>query len=141
MVTGPVSLDAFRGNWHLQREIRDHFAGQVITGEGSAQFEPDGTGGLVYEETLRLTVPGQTGMTGTRKYLWQGHDQHVQVLFADRSPFHAIHLEDMASKDTHHCPPDLYEGQYDFSRWPVWQARWRVSGPRKDYLMVTVFRR
>ncbi len=134
-------MDAFSGTWQVQRQIRDRAAGQVISGAGSARFTPDGADRLIYDEELVLDVPGQTAITGTRRYLWHGVGQQVQVLFADGTPFHAIRLEDPFSADTHHCAPDLYEGRYDFSQWPRWDARWRVSGPRKDYLMVTTFTR
>jgi hypothetical protein len=30
--------------------------------------------------------------------------------------------------------------RYDFRDWPRWQAEWRVTGPRKDYGIVTRFR-
>ena len=40
----------------------------------------------------------------------------------------------------HDCPPDSYRVRYDFRAWPRWQAEWRVTGPRKDYGIVSRFR-
>ena len=40
----------------------------------------------------------------------------------------------------HDCPPDTYRVRYDFRAWPRWQAEWRVTGPRKDYGIVSRFR-
>jgi hypothetical protein len=62
------------------------------------------------------------------------------VLFADGRFFHRFDAEDPAPAAAHDCPPDLYRVRYDFRPWPRWQAEWRVTGPRKDYAMVSRYR-
>ena len=41
----------------------------------------------------------------------------------------------------HWCDPDTYKVRYDFREWPLWRAEWRVTGPRKDYVMRSVYTR
>ena len=63
----------------------------------------------------------------------------IAVFFADGRAFHRfVPAADTVEAD-HWCDPDTYKVRYDFSRWPVWQAEWRVTGPRKDYVMQSVY--
>lgn len=140
-MTEPKTLDAFVGPWRISRRIEDHRAGQILTGAGRVVFHPDGQGGLIHDEEVTLDLPGQGPITGTRRYLWQAERAGVQVLFADGKPFHRIAFGQATSADKHFCAPDQYDGAYDFAHWPVWEARWTVSGPRKDYRMLTRFQR
>ena len=137
----PLSLADFLGDWRLDRRIEDALAGQVNEGEGRACLSADGGGGLVYHETLRLRPPGQTPLTGTRRYLWRQQGQSIAVLFDDGRPFHGIALGRDQSRDVHDCPPDRYAVRHDFGQWPEWRVEWRVRGPRKDYAMWTACRR
>jgi hypothetical protein len=63
------------------------------------------------------------------------------VLFEDGRFFHRFDAEDPLPGASHACAPDAYRVRYDFRAWPRWEAAWRVSGPRKDYAMVTRYSR
>ena len=79
-------------------------------------------------------------MEARRVYLWRDAEPGaVAVTFDDGRPFHQFDLT--GGEARHACPPDTYRVRYDFSEWPVWTARWRVTGPRKDYLMTSRYRR
>ena len=41
----------------------------------------------------------------------------------------------------HDCLPDFYEVSYNFTHWPEWRSIWRVRGPKKDYTMISDYRR
>ncbi|KUJ80715.1 hypothetical protein AVO45_06695 [Ruegeria marisrubri] len=139
-MTRTAALADFVGDWRLTRRIDDARTGQVALAEGLARFVPSATG-LIYDETLRLKLPGQAPMTATRRYLWQADGDGIAVLFDDGRPFHRIALGEEAWEDTHWCAPDNYRGSYDFGDWPRWISRWAVTGPRKEYFMVTTYDR
>ena len=61
------------------------------------------------------------------------------VDYADGRPFHEF--DPARPRAAHWCDPDDYRVRYDFTRWPLWRAEWEVRGPRKDYLMMTDYRR
>lgn len=137
----PRELGDFAGAWAVSRRVDDRLAGQVVQAEGQVVLKPGDGGDLIYDEVLSLHIPGRAAMKATRRYLWRSDDEGIRVCFDDGRFFHRITLGAAESADTHDCPPDLYAGRYDFSRWPHWSAEWKVSGPRKDYVMTTVFMR
>lgn len=136
----PLALADFAGLWRLDRRIEDAREARTLIVEGRAEIAPDGQGGLIYDETVTMHLPEGGPLTGTRRYLWRPDANAIAVLFEDGRPFHRIVLGGSQSRDSHDCAPDRYDGQYDFSRWPDWQARWAVRGPRKTYVMVTRLR-
>ncbi|WP_171130127.1 DUF6314 family protein [Ruegeria sp. HKCCA6707] len=136
----PTGLTDFEGRWALTRLIRDERAGQVVQADGEAELRP-GSGGLIYNETVTLRIPGQPEMTGTRRYFWRAAEGGIAIYFDDDRYFHALTLGRPHEKDHHDCPPDSYDAEYDFTGWPRWSVRWTVSGPRKSYEMETEFTR
>ena len=101
-------------------------------------FAPE-AGGLRYHERGDLILPGGQRMAGERRYLWRAQGTQIAVDFDDGRPFHVF---DPADPRAHHaCPPDSYDVRYAFGDWPRWQAMWRVQGPRKDYVMESLFAR
>ncbi len=135
----PRHLRDFAGAWSLSRDIHDRRAGQTAQGEGQAVLTPDAEG-LVYDETIRLHLPGQAPLEGRQRYLWRSVADGIAVLFGDGRAFHAIALGDAGPEAAHWCDPDQYDVVYDFDNWPSWSSLWRVSGPRKDYVMRTLYR-
>ncbi|MCO8145383.1 DUF6314 family protein [Rhodovulum tesquicola] len=132
-------LEAFAGEWRLDRVIEDARAGHAARFEGRAVFAP-GKAGLVQAETGRLHLPGHAPMTAERRYLWRQGASGIEVFFEDGRFFHAI-APGPHAQALHDCPPDRYEVGYDFARWPDWSSLWRVTGPRKDYAMRSVYTR
>lgn len=137
-----MELGALEGRWQLVREIEDVRAGRTGRFEGEAVFErvPDGSAPLelAYLETGTLVLEGAPAMTATRRYRWRAAGSGtIEVLFDDGRFFHRIDAEEPVPGAVHACDPDLYRVRYDFRRWPRWVAEWRVSGPRKDYAMVS----
>ena len=131
-------LEDFAGDWALLRVIDDARGGHAARLEGRARFVPD-AGGLAYEETGLLSLPGQPPMEATRRYLWRAASAGIEVFFEDGRFFHLIG-PGARPEARHDCPPDRYVVAYDFSHWPDWSTRWRVEGPRKDYAMRSDYR-
>lgn len=136
----PKNLQAFAGRWTLHRTITDRRGGPDGRFDGVAELRPDAEG-LLYEETGQLHLGQAAPFHATRRYLWRADAGGVLVSFEDGRPFHRIALGRAQARDSHDCPPDIYRVSYDFSRWPHWLACWDVTGPRKDYRMVSDYGR
>lgn len=135
----PLQLFDFEGLWELDRRVQDDLSGQVIAASGQARLYP-AEGGLIYDEEVKLRVPGQAKMTGTRRYYWRDSGDQIAIHFDDQRFFHSLKLGAKDASDHHDCAPDSYDAVYDFSNWPLWTVCWTVSGPRKSYRMRTEYR-
>ena len=136
-MSGPGLAD-FAGRWRIERAIDDRLSGIPGRFEGTAVFAPEGAF-LRYREEGLLFPGAAPPMAAERQYLWSEAGGRIRVAFADGSPFHDFAPADPAA--THFCAPDRYAVRYDFSRWPGWTAEWTVSGPRKDYTMISRYQR
>ncbi len=131
----------FRGVWHVDRHILDLDSEWLGRFDGQAMFE-DHEGHLAYHEEGILKFGGLTGSRATRDYIWTfPSDSHVKVLFDDGADFHEFNPWEDRPFARHFCDPDEYDVTYDFRKYPQWRAEWRVEGPKKDYRMVTTYRR
>lgn len=130
----------FLGDWALSRRIEDARAGAGGRFEGAAVFTEAGPGLLRYEERGGLRMGTGPVLTAERRYLWRFEGARVAVLFEDGRAFHGF---DPAGRPeaSHWCDPDAYAVRYDFADWPRWRAVWRVTGPRKDYVMDSAYAR
>jgi hypothetical protein len=136
-----MRLRAFAGDWEIERDIEDVRGGRTGRFIGRASFAPAAEG-LAYHEEGRLRLGDGPEMTATRDYLWRdGGAGRIEVLFGDGRYFHDFLIDEPEPAAEHACPPDTYRVRYDFRQWPRWRAEWRVTGPRKDYAMVSRFRR
>lgn len=136
-----MQLAAFSGVWDVDRDIEDVRAGRRGRFTGRATFTPVAEG-LRYREDGVLALDGAPEMPATRSYLWRdGGGGAIEVLFEDGRHFHRFLPDETDPGDIHACDPDTYRVRYDFRHWPRWQASWRVTGPRKDYGMLSRFRR
>ncbi len=143
-MTDLPDLKAFEGRWQLSRVIEDRRAQSEGRFEGSALFSPHAGHDKVmdYFETGEMSYAGQPPMAASRAYIWQQEDCGIAVTFDDGRAFHKIDGKGVAPDAVHHCDPDLYHVSYDFSGWAMrWRSVWRVQGPRKDYRMVSEYRR
>lgn len=127
-------LGDFEGTWHLDRVI-DHGDGTRAVFAGMAMFRRDGDG-LAYIEEGQLRIGTATPITARQSYRW---DSGLIVRFPDGRLFHTV--PEHGGAVHHFCDPDTYAGHYDFSRWPGFSVAWQVTGPRKDYRMVSRYRR
>jgi hypothetical protein len=136
-----MRLSSFAGLWEVERDIDDLRERRRGRFSGTAAFTPAGDG-LAYVERGVLRLPDQPQMTAERRYVWrETADGRVEVRFEDGRFFHSFAPSEPDPEAQHDCPPDHYQVSYDFRAWPHWRARWRVFGPRKDYEMVSWFRR
>lgn len=127
----------FLGRWQMVRIIENVPEGVIGEVWGEARFEPDGEG-LTCREDGVLRFRG-ADYAASRVSLWRfPGDGVIEVRYADGSPFHAFIAEDPQA--IHDCGADRYRVSYDFGA-GSWVSRWEVTGPDKDYMMTTRYRR
>lgn len=142
-----LQISDFMGLWQLRRRIDDQRAGKAGSFEGTAEITPHtyGTSTMpavfLYQETGVLHYGDHPPLNSTQRYLWRQDGDRMAVLFSDGRPFHHFALAGPAPSADHFCDPDQYDVDYGFADWPVWQAKWRVTGPRKDYYMRSSYQR
>ncbi|WP_210527491.1 DUF6314 family protein [Rubellimicrobium arenae] len=135
-----LHLDDFRGEWRLGRRIADHLSGQAGRFDGDARLWRDGDG-LRYREEGQLRLGQGPAFAAHRDYLWLAAGDLIEMRFPDGRPFHNFRPWGRALGTDHPCGRDLYRVTYDFTAWPVWTATWWVTGPAKDYEMVSSYAR
>lgn len=130
------------GSWSLERRI----SGGVIMG-GTALFATGEADGLLYRETVRVKLPDGGELDGERRYIFKEAVGGFDVLFCE-TPLRLFHhveparLEDrLRGGAIHYCGADTYESIYDFIDDGTFTVRHLVSGPKKDYLIETQYRR
>ncbi len=137
---GPKGVADFLGRWRIDRRIEDRAGGTTGRFEGQGVFLARGAK-AVYVERGLLYYGTQPPMQAERSYLWRDGPTGIEVFFHDGRPFHRIGLAGETAEARHWCDPDSYVVHYDFGDWPLWSARWDVTGPRKDYVMRSLYRR
>lgn len=134
-------LAQFKGRWRLHRVIEDHRAGTRLIFEGDVSMFDDGEG-LTYRESGRWARADWGGLAATRTLLWREDPRGIGVFFGDGRPFHVFEVvRDGVSASGHDCAPDRYDVIYRFHLPMLWEADWRATGPRKDYVSRTRYDR
>ena len=130
------------GSWSLTRSLS---TGASMTGE--AIFTPRNDGALAYRETGTLRLPGKQTFDAERRYIYRATQEGFSVFFAEPSEplFHLILLHEVdgvLNGHAHHpCRDDTYLSTYEFHCDGSFTLVHDVSGPAKEYLSRTVFRR
>ncbi|MCB8876353.1 hypothetical protein ASILVAE211_14260 [Acidisoma silvae] len=108
---------------------------------GSARFVADG-GGIGFSESGRLVL-GDVAMDAARDYRFEiVASDRFRVFFDDGRFFHEARLDDGGIACTSHdCAPDLYRGRYRIEAPDRWRLSWRITGPRKDLVIASLFTR
>lgn len=141
-MTVPVDdLAAFLcGEWRLTRYMSDRRCRAHGSAFGHAYLE-HGAGPLEYRETTWVRYLAFNGCAQRRhRYVIRGSGT-ADVLFQDGRFFHRLDLRSGRCHARHHCGEDLYLGLFRASGPERWTSRWRVSGPSKDAVIVTLYER
>lgn len=129
-----------RGRWSIDRTIADHRDGLDGHFIGEAVFQGDFPE-LAYTEAGTLTLPHHTG-EAHRAYRYEFDTRSAcRVLFTDGRLFHTLDLSAGRCAAFHPCSEDRYEGVYGAADNDTLLVRWRITGPRKDLIIATTFRR
>jgi len=139
-MSGLPSLAVLEGRWQVSRVIL-HNDGSKDEFEGEAVFRRSGPRLIQDEEGWLTSERAAAPMKATRRYIWSGSGNRLDVAFEDMRPFHSVPLGIATPGTTYLCPPDRYEVSYDFTDFPTWSSIWNVEGPRKNYRMTSRFKR
>jgi hypothetical protein len=128
------------GEWRLVRRMRDLKRREIGRLTGRASFTADGPCVFAFEEHGLLTL-GAMRTEARRAYRYEMTEAGFRVLFPDGRFFHEAKLEDGTALVSHDCAPDLYRGRYRIASADRWSLSWRITGPRKDLVISSVFSR
>jgi hypothetical protein len=135
-VTTPCLADpaTLLGEWQLARTIHDRLSGQQSRIDGTLALEAVSPHRIRWEEQGHWHQP--TGDVAVRRGLWLVRDVDSAdwwVRFEDERPFHPWTPGELV---VHPCDPDTYRGVVSGTP-DRWTVEWDVTGPVKDYRMVT----
>jgi hypothetical protein len=137
----PDLKEYLSGSWSVDRLVIDHLQMMIGQLQGEATFRPSGLG-LVYEERGTLMIGEHRGQAEqTYLYDFTEGDARALVRFRDGRPFHDLDLSTGHDCPFHLCPPDRYAGVILALGPTSWRTEWKVTGPRKDYDLVTTYTR
>lgn len=129
------------GSWLLDRSLLDrrhNISGKLI---GRADFVPSGCS-LLCEEQGSLTFGSHHGPAQQRlTFLFPNGDAQASVRFSDGRAFYELDLSQGQSVVSHSCNPDFYEGRFAVTDPDRWESTWKVTGPRKEQEIVTLYTR
>ena len=132
------------GHWTLERQF-DNPTMPGLTGSGEARFLSIAAATLAYEESGLLSAGGEF----TKKYEFTADRDVILVTHADPhnkgQSFQTLALQPdekgtWSARACNQCALDTYKSHWQFAKtW--WRMHHMVSGPRKKYEIVTLFRR
>ena len=130
----------FTGTWFVVRRIRDLKTRELGRLRGTAEFAN-------HHEGIRFSERGELVLAHARaearrdyRFVIEG-DHRFSVFFADGRFFHRANVAKGVAAVTHDCAPDTYRGRYRFPDRDRWSLSWRITGPRKDLVISTLFSR
>ena len=133
-------LGAFlQGDWHLSRRIYDLRLTLRGRFDGCASVTAMADG-LLLNETGRLAF-GEHVSDASQHFRIAINDEGARIFRADGSTFHDLDLSSGWARILHHCGGDLYRGRYRVLSADRYCVMWRVTGPRKDYRMASLYSR
>lgn len=121
----------FTGAWRVRRRI----FGQNARFTGQAIIDEDGR----YHENGLLVQDGQC-FEAFRDYIYEQCGDHLRILFPDRRTFLNLTFKDGRARGIHQCGPDFYEARFRLLG-NGWVTTYKVTGPRKAYVIVSIMRR
>ena len=138
---GITDLPGFlQGTWRLARIIEDRRTQTSGFLRGRAVFTPHRRG-LRCREQGRMRLGPHEGPTHRTHFYEFPRKDLASVLFDDGRPFHDLDLTGGRWHCTHLCGADRYRGEFLVLGADVLAVRWEVTGPRKDYALVSRYRR
>jgi hypothetical protein len=128
------------GTWRMARRLHDFRLGISGRLDGIASFA-SAPGGLCYEEAGLLRFGAHQGEAVQRYRFSVDRHATAEVYFADGRPFHRLELSSGKADIVHECGSDCYRGRYRVLHEDCLTLVWRVTGPRKRWLLATRFSR
>lgn len=121
------------GTWTLARTIDDRLAGEQLTVDGETVLTDEPDGRVRWAESGTLHRRG-ADLPVTRVLFVEPRDDGWFVTFDDGRDFHPWSPDERV---VHPCGADTYAGRVTPVDDDHWAVEWQVSGPAKDYTMVS----
>jgi hypothetical protein len=131
-VLDPLDPLGLLGSWRLERTVDDVLAGDVSTVSGTLTLTERGPDEVAWREEGEWHHRGRV-LPVYRDLAVVRRAEGWWVLFADGRAFHPW---SPGAEVVHPCGADTYRGLVEGTA-EAWQVTWQVSGPAKDYRMVT----
>ena len=129
-----------KGIWKLERRLEDGLRGESGALVGEARFTGQGQA-LAYREEGVLSLGGHSGSAHqSYRYEFPACDR-AAVHFTDGRFFHDLDLTMGLWACRHRCGDDDYAGQFRALDADSLRVVWQVKGPRKDYVLDSLYRR
>lgn len=132
-------FDQLIGTWQMVRTF-----GTVGTGVGYAVFTPSEPNRLTYREDLTLSCDGQENTYPVYQDYGYHYDPHQNLMtkqFSNGRDFYPLIFDSdfTHATGTHRCLEDLYQAKYTFMDQQNFELIYRVTGPKKNYCLITQF--
>ncbi|HUB41490.1 MAG TPA: DUF6314 family protein [Streptosporangiaceae bacterium] len=136
------TIEFLRGDWAVERLIRDRRAGQDGAFRGIARFQQTADSHVLeYTEDGELRFGSHHG-PARRSLIYRGRgDGAADVRFADGGEFYRLDLSTGAWQANHPCRADRYHVTVTRLGPDSFTEVWQVAGPEKDYELDTTYRR
>ncbi len=143
--SGPHILDRLQGEWKFVREVPGK-----ATMTGRAHIAATSADRARYDETARVRLANGTALTGSQSYRYRRLPPPAngfEVLFAEtgelfeRLDFHSEPDGSLRADAEHFCGPDRYVSQFVLDGQGRLLVEHTVTGPGKNYVVRTVYRR
>jgi len=135
-------LEMLLGRWSFAREISEH--GSM---NGTAVFQPVSEGRAEYFEFGELALRNGGRLHAEQRYVYKMTDDGFAVYFHatgeifQRAIFSEHENGEWRASASHICNQDVYDSEYCFGESGTFAVRHAVRGPKKDYVIRTVYRR
>jgi hypothetical protein len=141
-VRAVTTLDFLLGTWSVERWIDDAHSGDVGTFHGTATFtKGDDDSRVRFDEVGVVRFGDYSGRASRQLFFAEGPGSLIDVSFADGHHFIELDLREGSSRDHHQCASDGYDVSTTVVDNDHIEEKWRVRGPAKNYVALTVMKR
>ncbi len=131
----------WQGDWRLSRRVRFCRGGGCGLMDGHARFVSVDAHTLRYEERGELRLGDGTHYACFRRQRYRCERDRVAVHFDDGALLCALVFYEGIARAQHRCGDDRYRLTLEWLAETAFLTRWQVTGPRKDGVIETVYRR
>jgi len=127
------------GEWEITRNIEDKLNQKKFELEGLGNFTDNDE--LYHYSEVGLLKSDSFHSKAHQDYIWIIKPKGWKINFSDGSYFHDLELVNSEQRVYHECGNDVYRGEFLLSLPNDFKVTWNVSGPRKDYISHTYYKK
>ena len=127
------------GKWKITRSIEDRLNQKKFALDGVAIFTDNNS--LYHYNETGIMKSESFQSKAHQDYLWIITPEGWKINFTDGSHFHDLELANQEQHVYHKCGNDIYRGEFLLNLPNAIKVLWNVSGPRKDYVSHTYYKK